>query len=165
MIKSLRSTQVFICDNLIDRKDLAKLLLCSVDKAKSLKRDFCYGASLYTANPFGCHRISIRYLYKPWYSFCNLKNNEVIINKNKILEVIKADLQQYRWCPYLNLTEIWNNFLLLPSKISLEDTNFAIIETEDGEIEVLPRWDYWSNTYKSYKYLKNEYGKRLLSKE
>lgn len=163
MVKSLRGTRVYICGDLMEKKELSKLLICAGDKNISPIKDFCYGVSLYTLNPFGCHRIQIHSTgAKAWYTFSYLKDGKVIIDKEKILQYMKANLKRFKYCPFMNLQEIWNNFLRLPNEISLYDENFAVIKSFNGEIEVQSRWQFYN--YIGYDELKSMYGDRLLSK-
>ena len=164
MVKSLRGTRVYICGDLMEKKELSKLLICAGDKNISPIKDFCYGVSLYTLNPFGCHRIQIHSTgAKAWYTFSYLKDGKVIVDKEKILQYMKANLKKFKYCPFMNLQEIWNNFLRLPNEISLYDENFAVIKTFNGEIEVQSRWQFFN--YIDYEELKSMYGDRLLSKK
>ncbi len=163
MVKSLRGTRVYICGDLMEKKELSKLLICAGDKNISPLKDFCYGVSLYTLNPFGCHRIQIHSTgAKAWYTFSYLKDGKVIIDKEKILQYMKANLKRFKYCPFMNLQEIWNNFLRLPNEISLYDENFAVIKSFNGEIEVQSRWQFYN--YIGYDELRSMYGDRLLSK-
>lgn len=164
-VKNLKGTQVFINEDLIERTELSKLLRCAVDRNLANK-DFCYGASIWTLNPFGCHRIKIRANGEcAWYKYAFLQNNKVIVDKKKILEELTIDLKKYRYCPYLDIEKVWENFLMLPDEISLYDENFAVVLTLDGRIEVLNRWDLGYLRYTSFEEIKEMYGDRLLSKK
>lgn len=163
MVKTLRGTRVYICGDLMEKKELAQLLICAGDKNISPIKDFCYGVSPYTYNPFGCHRIQIHSMGdKAWFTFAYYKNGKVLIDKDKILKYMLVNLKRYKYCPFMNLQEIWNNFLRLPNEISLYDENFAIIKTFNGGIEVSSRWRFYD--YIDYETLKTMYGNRLLSR-
>lgn len=170
LVKSWKSTRVYIYGELIEKNKLSKLLRCCMDKPNLENRDFCYGISPYTYNPFGCHRISVRGMIsgicdRAWYNFAEWKDGKVIINKEKIIETIKLDLQDYKYCPFIDLREIWSNIVNLPNEISLWDKNFIIIQTMDNRIEVKNRWIDMYGSPISYQQLKNIYGKNLLSKQ
>lgn len=163
MVKNLRGTRVYICGDLMEKKELSQLLICAGEKNISPKKDFCYGVSQYTYNPFGCHRIQIHSMGEnAWYNFAYMKDGKVLIDKNSILEYMKANLKRFKYCPFMNLQEIWNNFLLLPNEISLYDENFTIVKTYNGGIEVSLRWRFYEHL--EYEQLKEMYGDRLLSK-
>lgn len=163
-IKNLKGTQVFISGDLIGKIELSKLLRCAVDRNMA-NEEFCYGASRWTLNPFGCHRIKIRANGEnAWYTYSYLQNGTVVVDKKRILQNLTNDLKQYRYCPYLDLQKVWENFLMLPDIISLEDENFAIVLTLDGKINVLNRWDMNYLRYTTLEELKEIYGNRLLSK-
>ena len=163
MVKTLKGTRVYIYNELIDKQNLARLLRCSVDKAKSSSPTFCYGVSPFTANSFGCHRIMVRmYGDGAWYKYASWQNGRVVIDKQKILNKMTENLKEYRFCPFLNLKEVWNNFLALPDHIDLDNENFAIIRTHNGQVQVESRWETWGH-YKSYQECKRDYGDSLLS--
>lgn len=42
---------------------------CYGDFCRNGRLNFCFGASEYTENPFGCHRLQISATNNPWYSF------------------------------------------------------------------------------------------------
>lgn len=164
-VKGLKGTQVFINGDLIEKIELSKLLRCAVDRSTA-NADFCYAASKWTLNPFGCHRIKTRSNGEnAWYKYAYLQNNTVFIDKKKILENLINDLKKYRYCPYLDIKRVWENFLMLPDTISLEDENFAVVLTLDGQINVLNRWDMSYLRYTTFEELKEMYGSSLLSKK
>ena len=164
-VKNLKGTQIFINGDLIEKTELSKLLRCAVDRSLA-NEDFCYGVSRWTLNPFGCHRIKTRLIGEnAWYKYAYLQDGIVYIDKKKILQNLTMDLKKYRYCPYLDIKGVWNNFLMLPDIISLEDENFAVILTLDGKLDILNRWDLNYLGYTTYQELKENYGDRLLSKK
>ena len=59
LISSWKSTVFAINGEIIDKKTIGKIKYCYGDKCRTVKSDFCFGASYMTANPFGCHRLQI----------------------------------------------------------------------------------------------------------
>ena len=167
MCKTWKSTLVYIYGSLIDKRDLADILRCCVDRANAINnKTFCYGISSWTDNPFGCHRVSIKNGAYPWYSFLGKREDEYIeIDKNKMLSTLAKDLRRYRFCPYMNIRKIWENFVAIPTRIYFDNPDFVIWENEEGNVEIDTRWTFQYGEYVSWGDLKKEFGDRLLSRK
>jgi hypothetical protein len=80
-IKTWKSVIVYINNQIIDLADINKWLRCYRDKRKCQLSNplFCYGASPFTFNLFGCHRAMIRDAYPEstdnWYEFGEMRKD------------------------------------------------------------------------------------------
>lgn len=132
IINNWKSCFVNINGDIVDRKIVGGLNYCYGDKLRIGKSDFCYGASEFTKNPFGCHRLQISSFNHPWWSFGNFNANGIwLINKTAILNRIKEYSQPYIHCPAFSMEEILNVVDKLPNFIDPE-RNQHWIKTADG---------------------------------
>ena len=160
MVSHLKGTRIYVNDIMVEPRIMQNILFCAGERKRN-GNEYCYGD--YYKNPFGCRKIEILLSHnRAWYTFSYLKNGEVFVDKQAILNKITNDLTKVRYCPFLNLQEIWSNFVSIPEKISLYDEDFGVFLTDDGNIDVMSRWTNYG--YLNFKYLKQEYGDRLLSK-
>src|SRR5699024_6576728 len=82
LIKDWKSTFIMLNGELIDKKSMSQLNRCLGDKVRFKEPSFCFGASTFTENPFGCHRLMITPSQKPWWDYGNYNpNTERIIDK------------------------------------------------------------------------------------
>lgn len=122
LVEAWKSTFVFINGNLVDRKVLGQINYCYGDKCRSGKRDFCFGASPFTENPFGCHRIRLhsyaRGTTTPWYSYGFLDSSGVFhVDKLAVAAIIAERLMPYVQCPGLDITGVAERWAALPDTI------------------------------------------------
>ncbi|MFZ8765489.1 hypothetical protein [Enterococcus diestrammenae] len=119
IVGSWKSTFVFVDGELIDSKSLGKISICYGDKLKFHDPYFCYGASNYTTNPFGCHRRMITPSQTPWWSFGEFdRKGNWIIDKKAIKEKIDYKSILFSKCPAFNKQKALLGLAMLPDSIS-----------------------------------------------
>lgn len=130
LVGSWKSSFVFINGQLIDRKIIGKLNYCYGDKCRSGNSKFCYGASEYTMNPFGCHRLQVSKYNNPWWTFGILDTKKIWhVDKKAILERINEKCIPYKNCPSFSYDKIIFNLNKLPDTIyPKKDKNWEYID-------------------------------------
>ena len=119
LIGNWKSTFVFINGEIIDNKSLGKINICYGDKLKFNDPNFCFGASEWTSNPFGCHRLMLTPSQTPWWSFGEFNVlGDWIVNKEEIIEKIKYKAKLFEKCPAFDIERVLKVVELLPDKIS-----------------------------------------------
>lgn len=104
LINNWKSCFVVINGQIVDRKIVGGINYCYGDKIRSGKSDFCYGASEYTENPFGCHRLQISKFNNPWWKFGKFDSDGIwYIDKNAISDRIKEYSTPYIQCPAFSM--------------------------------------------------------------
>ncbi|WP_276699791.1 hypothetical protein [Romboutsia ilealis] len=128
LVGSWKSSFVFINGEMIDRKIIGKLNYCYGDKCRSGNNKFCYGASEFTSNPFGCHRLQISEHNNPWWSFGMLDTKGIWhVDKDAILNRINQYYIPYKNCPSFSYEKILFNLNNLPATINpKKDKNWEI---------------------------------------
>ncbi|MGV8905807.1 MAG: hypothetical protein ACOH15_04325 [Acetobacterium sp.] len=117
-----KSTAVFVNGEMIDKKDIAEIKWCYGDKCTSVKADFCYGASEFTENPFGCHRLQISTYNNPWWNYYLKNGKNYMLLKDDLIERINLTYSTFRHCPAFNKERILSVANSLP--ISLTDKEY-----------------------------------------
>ena len=121
LISNWKSTFVMINGQLVDRKLVSGLNYCYGDRCRSGRSDFCFGASMFTKNPFGCHRLQISAFNNPWWSFSHLQNNMYYIHKNESANHIREYKTLYTLCPSYPGDDYINKVINdLPDKLTQE---------------------------------------------
>lgn len=130
LVGSWKSSFVFINGEISDRKIIGKLNYCYGDKCRSGNDKFCYGASEFTTNPFGCHRLQVSEHNNPWWSFGMLDTKGIWhVDKDAILNRINQYYVPYKNCPSFSYEKIMFNLNNLPNTISpKKDSNWDVIE-------------------------------------
>lgn len=118
LVGNWKSTFVMINGSLIDRKIIGKLNYCYGDKCRTGKKDFCFGASYMTANPFGCHRLQISEMNNPWWSYYQKCGNKWVLDRQELKDRIDSFAEIYKLCPAFNYTNIMNSYNKLPDVVS-----------------------------------------------
>lgn len=119
LVSNWKSAFVVINGEFVDRKIVGNINYCYGDKCRSGKNDFCFGASFWTDNPFGCHRAQMHYGNNPWYSFGVLDAYGVFhVDIKKIVEELKSRLGLYKHCPALNMDDVVARATNLPKTIN-----------------------------------------------
>lgn len=121
LVSNWKSTAVMINGKLIDRKIIGGLNFCYGDKCRNGRKDFCYGASDATNNPFGCHRLQMSASNHPWYSFSNFDGRNYVIDKPAIINRAREYATAYRVCPDFNWDNIERVIYELPDKLSKKE--------------------------------------------
>ena len=129
LVGSWKSSFVFINGEITDRKIVGKLNYCYGDKCRSGNNKFCYGASEFTINPFGCHRLQVSQFNNPWWSFGIIDTKGIWhIDKNAILERINQHYIPYKNCPSFSYEKVIFNLNNLPDTINpKKDKDWEII--------------------------------------
>lgn len=128
LVGAWKSSFVFINGEMIDRKIVGKLNYCYGDKCRSGNNSFCYGASEFTTNPFGCHRLQVSEHNNPWWSFGMLDTKGIWhVDKSGILNRINQYYTPYKNCPSFSYEKIIFNLDSLPNTINpKKDENWEI---------------------------------------
>lgn len=133
LIGNWKSTFIFINGEIIDNKSLGKINICYGDKVKFNDPSFCFGASMWTANPFGCHRLMITPTQKPWWDFGDYNTRgDWVIDKNEIRSQIKMKSKLFQKCPAFDLTRALAAVDKLPNVISPKRDSRKWIFSESG---------------------------------
>lgn len=139
LIGNWKSTFVFKDGEMIDRKVLGQINYCYGDKLRSHSDAFCFGASMFTENPFGCHRLMIHSGQRPWYEWRKGEDNRYIyIDKEAMRRQIDEKTVTYRTCPAFNYNSIINVLNELPNRIDKKSQLYKDLYTRhsDGTITI-----------------------------
>lgn len=139
LIRDWKSTFVFKDGKMIDRKILGQINYCYGDKLRSQDESFCYGASMFTENPFGCHRLLIHSGQTPWFEWKAHEDNRfVYIDKEAMGKQIDEKAAIFRLCPSFNYDSIIHTLNKLPYKIDKQSKQYRdLYETKpDGVINI-----------------------------
>lgn len=119
LVSNWKSCYVIINGVMVDRKIIGNLNYCYGDKCRSGKSDFCYGASEYTSNPFGCHRAQMHAYNDPWYSYGIMDTKGIFhVDKDAIKKELVSRLAPYKLCPALDMDVVLSNVDKLPNTIN-----------------------------------------------
>lgn len=121
MVSNWKSAFTKINGELVDRKIVGGLNYCYGDFCRNGRTDFCFGASEYTKNPFGCHRLQVSDYNHPWYSYASKKGNYYEIDKEEIKRRIDEFSTAYKVCPHFDYEHVLDILYHLPTKISEQD--------------------------------------------
>jgi len=100
LVSAWKSCFVVINGQVVDRKIVAGLNYCYGDRCRSGNPKFCYGASPFTENPFGCHRLQTSAWNNPWWTYGEMDRAGVWhVDKKAILARITEYAEPYRLCP------------------------------------------------------------------
>lgn len=139
LIKTWKSCHVFINGRLIDRKVVGKLNYCYGDRCRSGNPAFCFGASPFTANPFGCHRLQINRVNHPYWSFYVKRDDGLYqLDRESLFDRISSYAKVYQICPVFSYDDIIARFNALPDTIDANqyhalDAHFILPRLETGE--------------------------------
>lgn len=120
IVKGWKSTFFFLNGKYIDKKDISLLVRCYGDKCRSRNKNFCFGASEYTENPFGCHRLMVHTYNNPWWSFGTFDKKGIWhIDK----AAIKQRLEEHTFpycdiCPAFDMDKVYKELENLPDTIN-----------------------------------------------
>ena len=118
LVSNWKSSSVMINGVLVDRKIIGGINYCYGDKCRNGRSDFCFGASMFTENPFGCHRLQISTYNHPWWTFGTWRGNTFFVDKNALRARIDEYSTAYRVCPDFNYAAIMYRLDILPDKIT-----------------------------------------------
>lgn len=126
IVSGWKSTICFINGKLVDKKTVGKIKYCYGDKCRSVKSDFCYGASIMTDNPFGCHRLQISRFNNPWWGYYKSEGQHYTLDRQGLLERINLTDATFRLCPAFDLHYIEDMVMCLPLVVTNDDYNNII---------------------------------------
>ena len=121
LIGNWKSTSVTINGELIDRKIIGGINYCYGDKCRNGRKNFCFGASEMTDNPFGCHRLQMSRFNNPWWSFAKFNGMHYVIDKKSIRSRAEQYATAYRVCPSFDYDKIMLAIDCLPDKMSVAE--------------------------------------------
>lgn len=122
IVEAWKSCTFAINDEIIDRKTIGKIKYCYGDKCRSVKTDFCYGASFATENPFGCHRIQVNAMNNPLYNYYRqINKNKFVLDVDSLVERIRLTNDTFKYCPDFDLNEILKNANRLPQQLNSKE--------------------------------------------
>lgn len=126
------------------------MLMCFRDKVKDKVTNplFCYGASPFTFNIFGCHRTMLRdgviASQKCWYHIGRFDKNGIFhVDKAAIKALLLKNVYQYKICPALAASNLKRGFELIPDTIDPTiDKNWEIQTDYNGVKYLMPTLQY-----------------------
>jgi len=118
LVSGWKSSFAMINGKLADRKIVQGLNYCYGDKCRSGRSDFCFGASQFTENPFGCHRLQISKYNNPWWMFSHQKGNKVLIDKTALRARINDYCSAYIDCPSFDYDAVLARLNALPDSLT-----------------------------------------------
>ena len=156
-VKTWKGILVYVNDQMVSQSDVSKWLICYRDKVACLKSQplFCWGASTFTSNIFGCHRTKIRdsgwNWNQCWYSIGELNNEGAFhIDKKRIVALLIDNLQSYHICPALNPAHLMFGLKIIPDIINpRKDKLWEYITLSDGKpigVQPVRRGELMQNT-------------------
>lgn len=151
-IKDWKSTIIKIRGEIIDRNTISRWLICYRDKLKQKTTNpiFCFGASPFTFNIFGCHRTTIRdgigSVGMSWYHIGKFDSLGVFyVDREAITMKVRQDIYSYRICPALDIEKIKRGLMLLPDTIDArKDIGWAVQDYYLGGKRLYPVMQYKS---------------------
>jgi hypothetical protein len=118
LVRNWKACFVIINGQLVDRKIVGGLNYCYGDKCRSGNSSFCFGASPFTANPFGCHRFQTSAWNNPWWTYGTMdRAGAWQVDKKAILEHMTEHAEPYRLCPAFSWETAVNGLAALPEVI------------------------------------------------
>jgi hypothetical protein len=149
-IKSWKSSVVQINNKIVNAKILNKMLLCYRDKLnyKDANPLFCYGASPFTFNLFGCHRTMLRdrvvASQKSWFHIGSFDSNGIFhVDKKAITAILLKNVSIYNICPALSLSNIKRGLDIIPDTINPQINKDWSVETDyNGKRFLVPTIQY-----------------------
>ncbi|QQY80575.1 hypothetical protein EDD65_102238 [Keratinibaculum paraultunense] len=114
LVSNWKSTFFIINGDLVDKKTVGKIKYCYGDKCRSVKSNFCYGASYMTVNPFGCHRLQISQCNNPWWEYYVQEGSHYKLDRDKLYKRIELTKETFKYCPSFNIENIMNVAMSFP---------------------------------------------------
>jgi hypothetical protein len=156
-VKTWKGILTYVNDKMVSQSDVSKWLICYRDKIACLSSQplFCWGASTFTSNIFGCHRTKIRdsgwNWNQCWYSIGELDNEGAFhIDKKRIVALMIDNLQPYYICPALNPVHLMFGLKVIPDIINPhKDKLWEYITLSDGKpigVQPIRRGELMQNT-------------------
>ena len=146
LVKSWKELLIKWGDEEIDKHDFASWIRCYRERVKFKGKNdfFCYGASMMTANIFGCHRTMIR--ESPlagqvmWWDRGKFEGDIYQIDKPRICDHIHKKLKPYKFCPALEYSKIERAIRAIPNTVNPQtDRIFVKSSIREGiEPQMIP---------------------------
>lgn len=131
LVSNWKSTVFIINGEMVDQKTIGKIKYCYGDKCRSIKSDFCYGASYMTANPFGCHRLQISNSNNSWLKYYEQSGSHYELNRDSMIERIKLASDTFRYCPSFDIENIMNIVKSFPLILNNKEYK-ELVQTESN---------------------------------
>lgn len=126
VVSNWKSSFVFINGQRVNKKELSTINRCYGDKMSFNDSHFCFGASMHTENPFGCHRLMITPSQGSWKTYGVAVGNYWVIDKPAIARKIIEQSKHVENCPAFNLQRSLGAIKKLPDKIKMDDNYFLL---------------------------------------
>ncbi len=118
LVSNWKSSFVVINGSIVDRKIIQGLNYCYGDKCRSSNPSFCLGASMFTENPFGCHRLQVSSWNHAWWTYGRFDSNGVWhVDKLSIGKRMKEKASMYELCPAFSRERVLEGLESLPTTI------------------------------------------------
>lgn len=134
LVSNWKSTVFIINGKMVDKKTIGKIKYCYGDKCRSVKSNFCYGASYMTDNPFGCHRLQISRFNNPWWEYYQPEGNHYKLNRESIIDRIKLASDTFKYCPAFDIENIMKAAMSLP--LILKKDEYEKLLTKESTIRI-----------------------------
>lgn len=122
LVENWKSAFVFINGRLVDRKLFSQVKYCYGDRCRSGNEGFCFGASQFTENPFGCHRTLIHATNNPWWTFTEKHNDGYYyVQKERLATELLNRIRKVYFCPALDIDRMLAQVVKLPDRLSGHD--------------------------------------------
>lgn len=126
IVSDWKSTVFVVNGEIVDKKTVGKLKYCYGDKCRSVKEDFCFGASYMTANPFGCHRLQVSATNNPWWGYYIQEDNHYRFDVDKLIERVKRTEAAFKYCPAFDVNYVREVAMQFPLIITKKQYSYII---------------------------------------
>lgn len=134
LVSAWKSAHVMINGHLTDRKIVGNINYCYGDKCRSGNSDFCFGASYFTVNPFGCHRLQMSAFNSPWTEFFYpISDGKYMLDKSKMKKRIDEKGRIFSKCPAFDYKAIIDRLNSLPSVVT--EAEFIKLTDQNGHFD------------------------------
>jgi len=141
-----RATYHVLVNNLpLEEKTFSAWFQCYKKSLKAKTQQYCYGASPFSLNIFGCHKLDMpdvaRDLERCWFHFGELDNDIglFILANDQIAERLRRQLYSCGFCPALSQEKISVGLALLPKYLNPEcDPRWQYFYQQGKRAGVLP---------------------------
>ncbi len=130
--EALRTRQAYtitVNGQSVDENFFSEWFQCYKRFLKTTNSQYCYGASPFTFNFFGCHKLYMKdvakQLEKCWFQYGSLDQNSslFLVDKDQIARQIRSHLSHCGFCPALTQEKLLVGMALIPAYINPEWDN------------------------------------------
>ena len=141
-----RATYQISVNNLpLEEKIFSAWFLCYKKSLKAGTPQYCYGASAFSFNVFGCHKLDMpdvaKEIERCWFHYGELDDDTglFIVANDQIAEKLRRQLYTCGFCPALSQEKITLGLALLPKYINPEcDSRWEYFYQQGKRVGVLP---------------------------